>query len=214
MEAHLTSSLVFMIPPGRCPDKDPFSPRPSSNSSLLLLFSSFSNTFSQTPGKLECFPHSLKPSSTSRRPKRAFQRAPLPSNSTLLCSSPPLVLSCLLQSFQYSFPSKLSCSFALSSLFSFLGLFLCKPLLWPHIHWSASMAFSNHPLQLHASCRRPLALSWGSPTSTVCSFPNPLYKCRILIAPQSTNLILCQPLQRRHVVSQDRATWSINLHER
>ena len=45
-------------------------------------------------------------------------------------------------------------------------------------------------------------------------FSNPLYRCRILIAPQSTNLILCQPLQRRHVVSRDRATWPNNLHER
>ena len=98
--------------------------------------------------------------------------------------------------------------FLLSSFSFFFFLFL------PSYSPANKHGFPNHPLQLHASCKRPPTLSWGSPTSTVCNFPNPLYRCRILIAPQSINLILCQPFQRRHVVSRDRATWPNNLHER
>ena len=105
-----------------------------------------------------------------------------------------------------------------SPFFSSLSPLLSIPLSASHptvpLFTGQPVWLFNHPFQLQASCKRPLALSWGSPTSTVCSFPNPLYRCRILIAPQSTNLILCQPLQRRHVVSRDRATWLNNLHER
>ena len=81
MEAHMTSSPVFMTPPGRCPDQDPFSPRPSSNSPLLSFFS---------------FPHSPKLSSASRRPKKAFFKEPPPKNVFPLFSKRPLFLSQLL----------------------------------------------------------------------------------------------------------------------
>ena len=141
MEAHLTSSPVFMTPPERRLDQDLFSKGYSSNSPLIL------------------------------------------------SSSHPLV-------FVSPFPP-LSLIFPLFSSHSSLLLF----------HRSASMVCPTTLLAHSASCRLPPALNWGSPTSIVCNFPNPLYRCRILITPQSTNLILCQPLQRRHVVSRDSDTW-------
>ena len=170
-----------MTPPERCPNQDPFSPRPSSNSTLLLSSSSRPLIFFLKFNPYS-FPQKLsKPSSASRRPKKSFpQRASQKKKKSF---------------FLYPF-----FIFSLSQLLSYSPV--------------SQHGLPNHPLQLHASCRRPPALSWGSPTSTVCSFPNPLYRCRILIAPQSTNLIPCQPLQRRHVVSRDRATSPNNLHER
>ncbi|RVW82414.1 Pentatricopeptide repeat-containing protein, chloroplastic/mitochondrial [Vitis vinifera] len=74
-----------------------------------------------------------------------------------------------------------------SSLFPPSQVTFCPP-----IHRSASMAFPTTPF----SCT-PHA-------------DDLLLSAR---APQSTNLILCQPLQKRHVVSRDRATWPNNLHE-
>ena len=123
------------------------------------------------------------------------------------------VLSFLLEFLLYSFPQNSQKNSSIP-LPSFFGVFFRKPLFYPPIHRSASMAFPTTPFSCTPLVDGLLLSAEGPLPLQSATFQIPFYRCRILIAPQSTNLILCQPLQRRHVVSQDRATWPNNLHER